>query len=338
MKPKADTRRRRAAPVVWHIAGTVAAWLSLAAPGAAMVPEFPAPATPTANRQEPLGSYRLPIGPWSATGIASRLTEGRVDQTAWRIDAPGVSTLALLQPLRAQITRDGYRVLYECETAVCGGYDFRYGTDLLPEPDMHVDLGDFRYLAAERSGPAGHEQLSLIVSRSAVSGFVQVTRVGPPRAEAAAGPVINASTKTPLALMPPGADPGEAAIPSDLMQQLESGGSVALEDLVFPSGMAELAPGDYGSLAALAEWLRANPGTGVALVGHTDASGGLEANVALSRKRAESVRQRLIGSFGLPAGRITAEGVGYLAPRDSNQTEEGRTRNRRVEVILTSTR
>jgi OOP family OmpA-OmpF porin len=76
----------------------------------------------------------------------------------------------------------------------------------------------------------------------------------------------------------------------------------------------------------------------VVLVGHTDASGGLAGNTALSRARAASVRDRLMAEYAVPAAQITAEGVGYLAPRATNKTEDGRARNRRVEAILTSTR
>ncbi|MFN3845176.1 MAG: OmpA family protein, partial [Paracoccaceae bacterium] len=67
------------------------------------------------------------------------------------------------------------------------------------------------------------------------------------------------------------------------------------------------------------------------------ASGGLEGNIALSRKRAEAVRQYLIKEHGIPAKQLEAQGVGYLAPRASNQTDDGREKNRRVEVMVTST-
>jgi OOP family OmpA-OmpF porin len=76
----------------------------------------------------------------------------------------------------------------------------------------------------------------------------------------------------------------------------------------------------------------------VALVGHTDALGSLAGNTDLSRARAVSVRERLIAEYAVPAAQLTAEGVGYLAPRATNQTEDGRARNRRVEAIVTSTR
>ena len=116
-----------------------------------------------------------------------------------------------------------------------------------------------------------------------------------------------------------------------------SGGAVALDDLVFASGSSSLTEGSYASLADLAAWLQANPEMTIALVGHTDASGGLEGNIALSRKRADSVRARLIETYDVPTRQVEAQGVGYLSPRASNLTEAGRNKNRRVEVILTST-
>jgi OOP family OmpA-OmpF porin len=122
-----------------------------------------------------------------------------------------------------------------------------------------------------------------------------------------------------------------------LGERLEAGGFVVLEDLVFESGSSRLEEGDFDSLSALAAYLKANPGRTVTLVGHTDASGSLSGNTALSRNRALSVRERLLTTYGVPASQVTAEGAGFLAPRDTNLTEEGRARNRRVEVILTST-
>jgi OOP family OmpA-OmpF porin len=110
-----------------------------------------------------------------------------------------------------------------------------------------------------------------------------------------------------------------------------------LDDLVFASGRAILEPGTYTSLAALAEWLKANPTMAVTLVGHTDASGSLAANVTLSRQRAAAVRDWLIKTYGASQRQIDAQGAGYLSPRATNQTPEGRARNRRVEVMLTST-
>jgi OOP family OmpA-OmpF porin len=121
--------------------------------------------------------------------------------------------------------------------------------------------------------------------------------------------------------------------PADLEARLSAGLPVALDDLVFGSGAAALEARDYASLVALAAWLKADPGRKVTLVGHTDASGGLDANIALSRKRAEGVRQVLMTVHDVPPAQVSAEGVGPLAPRAGNDTEEGRRKNRRVEAV-----
>ena len=307
--------------------GAAAATLELA---------FPAPAETTASRVETMTSFRLPVGPFRQGEMTTALTEGPLAQNAFRIASADLTTLQLMQPLRDQIAKAGFSVIYECETQACGGFDFRYGTDVLPEPDMHIDLGDFRYLAAEKPGAQGKEYISLVVSRSPQDGFVQMTRVGQ---SALPEPTLTASTKSPLnvARQQTLALPVKPMAPTQgLAAGLEQGGTVVLEDLVFASGSAKLAEGDYASLQALAAWLQANPGKTIALVGHTDASGGLAGNLALSKKRAESVRQSLI-KLDVPGAQVVADGVGYLAPRDSNQTDAGRTRNRRVEVMITST-
>ena len=298
--------------------------------------EFSAPSSTTATRREPLASYALPIGPWQDGQVASRILEGPLEQTAWRIAAPGMTTLQILSPLRDQLARAGFRILWECETDACGGFDFRFAIDVMPEPDMHVDLGDFRFLSAERAGADGPEAVSLLVSRSVEAGFVQMVAIG--AARPAPSPLIPAIQTAPAAAadLPHQGDPVLQL--SGLAAALQASGSAVLEDLVFRSGSAELGPGPFETLAALADFLKRDAARRVALVGHTDASGGLAGNTALSRARAASVRERLIAEYAVPAAQITAEGVGYLAPRATNQTEEGRARNRRVEVIVTSTR
>src|SRR5690606_27905951 len=130
----------------------------------------------------------------------------------------------------------------------------------------------------------------------------------------------------------------QAAPDGGVGQQLRDKGAAALDDLAFEPGLAELEDGEYPSLAALAEFMAAEPDIRITLVGHTDATGSLAANVAVSKRRAQSVASRLVRDYGIDAARLTAEGAGYLAPRASNQTEDGRAKNRRVEAVLASTR
>lgn len=307
--------------------------LVLAVPGHALTLELPAPVIAEETRSEVPGSYDLPTGPFADGTLPFRTVEGAVDQRALQLDAPERTTLSILAPLRDQVIAAGFEVLLDCEARTCGGFDFRYATEVLPEPDMHVDLGDFRFLSAVR----GDEAISILVSRSALSAYVQITRVtGGPDAVtpvvAPTLPVIDLSDDlVRQAVDPASADAGIGAA-------LDGTGFAVLDDLVFASGAAALTEGDYPSLAAVAAWLEANPDGTIALVGHTDASGSLAANVALSERRAEAVAQVLIDRYGADRDRITASGVGFLSPRATNQTDEGRQKNRRVEVVVTSTR
>jgi OOP family OmpA-OmpF porin len=320
---------------VWqkiHVLTVLGPGLALAASAQALTLDLPAPILSEASRSETPGSYDLPTGPFAGGTLPTRTVEGAVLQRALQLDAPDQTTLALLAPLRDQVIAAGFEVLLDCEARGCGGFDFRYATDVLPEPDMHVDLGDFRFLSAIR----GEEAISLLVSRSALSGYVQITRV---TAEPGDGTLPAGSS--PPGDLAAGSDPEPPDAPQPLSgigAALDQAGHAVLADLDFPTGAATLSMGDYPSLAAVAAWLAANPEGTIALVGHTDASGSLAANIAVSERRAEAVAQALVENYDVDRDRVTAKGVGFLAPLATNQTEEGRQKNRRVEVVVTSTR
>ncbi|MCG6901448.1 MAG: OmpA family protein [Rhodobacter sp.] len=302
--------------------------LMLLAPAAAaaLTLDFPARAIPVAERETSGDSQFFPTAPVGEDKPAGTMVEGALRQQAWRLDSASLTTLQILAPLRAQLIQAGFTTLFECEDRSCGGFDFRYQIDVLPEPDMHVNLGDFRYFSARRDNGGKPEYLSLLISRSANSGFVQLTRIGAPED----APQIKASvTVAPagLALTPAG----------PVGEQLEDVGHATLDDLTFKTGSSELGDTEFASLKELAGYLDAHPDRKVVLVGHTDAEGALDANIALSRRRAAAVAERLIKAHGVNSGQVSADGVGFLAPRASNLTTEGRNLNRRVEVILSST-
>ncbi len=309
-----------------------AAALALVAllPVAAQALTLPPNAIATADTSVTWGSFAIPVGPFADGGVEKLVAEGSINHSAWQIRGGAATTLQLLAPLRDQLQDAGFEVLFECSTAECGGFDFRYETLVLPEPDMHVDLGDFRYLAAVQMAGDHPEFVALLVSRSSESGFVQMTRVGAtPEAAVAA----TASGKTPDAPAPIAAVVSQP-VGGSLAMQLDATGAANLDDLVFEPGSAALGAGEFASLAELAALLLANPDQRLTLVGHTDATGSLDANIALSKRRAQSVVDRLVSSFAVPVAQISAEGAGYLAPRASNVSEGGRALNRRVEAVL----
>ena len=273
-------------------------------------------------------SYALPVGPYGDGDIPVRVVEGRVTRTTWRIPTQGITTLQVLDPLRAQLVEAGYEVLFECEARACGGFDFRFGTEVLPTPDMYVNLVDFRFLSA-RMGTGSH--VGLLVSRTEAAGFVQLIHVAP-AGTAPAGPAA-----APKAADLPGSAPAtvQGDAPS-LGRALFEQGHVVLSDLAFETGSSDLGADEFASLAALAAFLAEDPARRVALVGHTDTVGSLDRNIELSRARAASVLERMATLHGIDRGQLAAEGAGYLAPRASNATEAGREANRRVEAVLLS--
>lgn len=308
---------------------TYLAALVLAQPATALELTFSGPATQTFAATQEFASYKLPIGPYKDGTIPTLVAEGPRAQMAWQVQSASGTTLGVADNLRQQIEAVGFELLYECETRECGGFDFRFETEVLPEPDMHIDLGDYRYIAAQRLGQAVPEYLSLFVSRSAALGYVQMILVG----GGEAGPTEVTTSTRPPAIRPAG--PARKLAP--LIERMEANGSAVLQDLEFATGSAELAAETYPTLQTLADYLIANSDRTIALVGHTDSEGSLDGNVALSRKRAQAAMNWLI-KLGVPQAQVEADGVGYLAPVASNLTEEGRTKNRRVEAIVTSTR
>jgi outer membrane protein OmpA-like peptidoglycan-associated protein len=104
--------------------------------------------------------------------------------------------------------------------------------------------------------------------------------------------------------------------------------------LRFPSGSSKLGRDQEPLLAKLLEAVSLYADRDVIVEGHTDAAGGADANLELSRARARSVRDYLIASGRVLPARITSEGYGETRPIASNDTDEGRARNRRIDVRL----
>jgi OOP family OmpA-OmpF porin len=110
-------------------------------------------------------------------------------------------------------------------------------------------------------------------------------------------------------------------------------GHVAVYDLWFDTNQAVIKPASQAALAEIAKLLAAAPALELNVVGHTDGVGSLEANRKLSHARAAAVVKELVTRYQVAAARLRAYGVGSLAPVASNDTEEGRARNRRVELV-----
>ena len=117
------------------------------------------------------------------------------------------------------------------------------------------------------------------------------------------------------------------------LRQTESGVVVTLGDVLFETGQAALKNDSISSLAEVVDLLQSEPEKKIRIEGHTDSVGEANTNLRLSQLRAESVLGTLV-ELGVDAGRITTVGMGEDFPIATNDTEEGRSKNRRVDVIL----
>lgn len=109
------------------------------------------------------------------------------------------------------------------------------------------------------------------------------------------------------------------------------------ESLLFPSGSAVVNPKGKEALGTLAQVLNSNPDISVLIEGHTDSipmKGRYEDNWALSTARATAIVRILTDNYKVEPARVTASGRSKYEPIDSNETPEGRARNRRTEIIL----
>ncbi len=120
---------------------------------------------------------------------------------------------------------------------------------------------------------------------------------------------------------------------ADMSKSLATSGRVVLYGISFDTDKDTLRADSDPTLKEIATLLTQNPHMSLHVVGHTDNQGKADYNLDLSRRRAQAVVRALTSKFGIDAGRLDAFGCGLYAPIAPNDTEDGRARNRRVELI-----
>ncbi len=118
-----------------------------------------------------------------------------------------------------------------------------------------------------------------------------------------------------------------------LSNDIRNNGHAAVYGILFDTGKWDIKPESAQAIGEVAKLLKSDPNLKVYVVGHTDNVGGVEPNLKLSENRAEAVKQALIRNHGVAAARLRAFGAAQFAPVASNDAEDGRSRNRRVELV-----
>ena len=118
-----------------------------------------------------------------------------------------------------------------------------------------------------------------------------------------------------------------------VLSQIEVGVTVRLKNIYFDFDKTTLKSESFVELDKVVDFLKQNPSVEIEIAGHTDSKGADTYNQSLSQGRSQSVVDHLV-SEGIDVSRLTAHGYGESKPLESNDTEEGRANNRRVEFTV----
>lgn len=260
-----------------------------------------------------------PKGPRAATGKYEML-EGKVTRINY-IAPAGRSALEVFGNYEQALRNAGAKILYRCEDEACGrelaravltkSFAGRWTV-------MAYNERDQKYLVAqlEREGARIHVVVFTVRAYS-IGGPMQgrvFTQLDIVEGKPMEGSLVRVDA-------------------SAWAQEIATQGKVALYGIYFDTDKAEIKPESKPTLAEIAKLLKQDPALKLYVVGHTDAVGSLEYNMELSRRRAEATVKALVSEYGVDPKRLKPFGVGPLAPVASNDTEQGRAKNRRVELV-----
>jgi outer membrane protein OmpA-like peptidoglycan-associated protein len=278
-----------------------------AAPGAAFRVEPYAGSTVREDDTLAFDAYDFVVGKESNGDLRARSVEGRVTRTLYN-NPSGRSTLEIIRNYEQALRGRGLRIVHQCAGRdACGGTGTR-AANWNNVAGMNIGVGgDFRYLAAE--GVVGSSQVSVAVMVNKQRTWVTV--------------VEGAAMQT-----------GQVGVNADaLAAELAEGGKVRLDGIYFDTGKATLKAESRAALAEVAELMRRDPSLKLEIVGHTDAVGEDSVNLRLSESRALAVRAALVIDHGVADRRLKARGAGETEPVAPNDSEAGRSLNRRVELV-----
>lgn len=244
--------------------------------------------------------------------------EGKITRIGYRIDG-NKSALEVFRNYQDTVRAGGFKTVFECKgDEQCGG-DFQSfvlnGDKVRPSGEGDAAFGGKYYVVlAKKEAPSGDVFAFLDVmqdeSNKRTLVFLQVVEVK--------------AMQT-----------GQVSLPDATAMQkaLTESGKVAVYGVYFDTDRADVKAESKAALDEMGKLLQANPTLKVYVVGHTDNQGSLARNMDLSQKRADAVVKALTESYRIPAIRLSARGVASLAPVASNDAEEGRANNRRVELV-----
>ncbi|WFE75867.1 OmpA family protein [Roseinatronobacter sp. S2] len=267
----------------------------------------------------------IPTGPYDDGEVESAKTmEGEILSLSYTFDNPDISTLQIKRNYIQALEDRGFELLYTASgsdlSSGAGRSFFVHGTDIFSRGARgccrlatRTSNRDLRYIAAISGDGTVLAGIAAFNAR----------RVDGPAVSMAV--VTSDEMDTEMDHQPLTASEMEAGLIEE--------GRVAVQDILFEFDSARILPESSDALATVAGLMRDLPDMNLLVVGHTDNSGSYDYNLSLSMERATSVVSYLTRQHGVSGDRLDPAGAGMMAPISTNRTEQGRSLNRRVELV-----
>jgi len=251
--------------------------------------------------------------------LQTTTVEGEVTKILYA--APGgLSVLQVQRNYQLALKEAGFEMVYECFG----------GIDEIPR-DIYTDYSPGRLGITGKSPYYGEDNSYFLAKKPQEDGDIYVS------AHTLLSEIFDDRPATALQILeekPMTTGKVKVNIDAQAMaNDIDEKGSVRIYGVHFDTDKAKIKEKSETTLDEIAKFMKQNPGLNLRVVGHTDATGSMEHNMDLSKKRARAVVEFLTSQKGVSADRLTSYGVGPLAPVASNEEKDGRALNRRVELV-----
>ena len=251
------------------------------------------------------------------------------------------SPLEVLRNYQDEIEAASGKVLFSCKNTDCGGdmegndtgggyegiFEKVYPHERLKAANFSngncastMDIKEQRYMVATLPGDGGDTTLAIMTYTVNSTRYCKA---------------LNDRTVAMVVAIEPKAREKKMVTASagDMAKSIAATGKVALYGIYFDTNKSVVKPESKPTLDQIAQLLKSQPALKLGVVGYTDNVGGADANLALSKRRSEAVARALVEDYGVAESRLTSSGAGMGSPVASNDSEDGRAKNRRVELV-----
>ncbi len=258
--------------------------------------------------------FTLPLGEVVEAGkfSKSQSLEGKITRIVY-LAPQGRTVLEVFRNYQGALKKAGFETLFICGPQGCGSSIANAYASSPDNQDYWGPEHGIRYVSAKLARPEGDVYVSLLIDDqggdSRANAELYVIEVKPMESDLI---TVNAAS---------------------LANDINRTGHASVYGIYFDTGKADVKPESDATLKEVAKLLQGDPKLKLYVVGHTDNVGTLASNMDLSKRRGDAVVKVLATKYEIAAARLSAQGDGPTAPVASNDSEDGRAKNRRVELV-----